>query len=199
MCALVEPIATRTELLVVIHRLEARKPTNTGLLGAACLANSRVLVRGHEGQPTSVDLDPATEPLLLFPADDALPLTAFAASTKPITLIVPDGNWRQASKVRKRVAGLRGVPCVTLPADEPSAYRLRAEAHDHGLATIEAIARAMGVLEGPHVRSALEAVFRAMVERTLWARGAISASQVTGGIPPGAQRHDPRGVTGSET
>jgi YD repeat-containing protein len=39
----------------------------------------------------------------------------------------------------------------------------------------EAIARAMGILEGPLVREALERVFRAMVERTLWSRGAIAA------------------------
>jgi hypothetical protein len=31
-----------------------------------------------------------------------------------------------------------------------------------------------------------------MVERTLWARGAIDAHEVTGGIPERARRHDPR-------
>ena len=71
-------------------------------------------------------------------------------------------------------------------------YRLRSESHPAGLATIEAIARAMGILEGPHVQEALERVFRAMVERTLWVRGSLAAEEVTGGIPEGATRHDPR-------
>ena len=106
--------------------------------------------------------------------------------------MVPDGTWRQASKVRQRVPGLRDVPCVSLPPDEPSIYRLRAEAHGHGLATIEAIARALGILEGLHVRHALEQVFRAMVERTLWSRGELATADVTGGVPAGAMRHDPR-------
>ena len=82
---------------------------------------------------------------------------------------------------------------MTLPAQDtkPSIYRLRSEAHAHGLATIEAIARALAVLEGPEIEAALELPFRAMVERTLWARGDLEAESVTGGIPEGAVRHDP--------
>jgi DTW domain-containing protein YfiP len=106
-------------------------------------------------------------------------------------LIVPDGTWRQASKVRKRLRGLDDVPCVTLPPGPPSRYRLRFESRDDGLATIEAIARAFGILEGSHIEEALLGVFGAMVERTLWARGEIDASAVALGIPPGAERHDP--------
>jgi DTW domain-containing protein YfiP len=70
-------------------------------------------------------------------------------------------------------------------------YRLRTEAHDGGLATIEAIARALGLLEGekgPRVQHALEFVFRAMVDRTLWSRGAVRTADVTGGIPDGVRR-----------
>jgi DTW domain-containing protein len=112
-------------------------------------------------------------------------------SLKPFTLIVPDGTWRQARRVRSRVPGLGDVPCVALPAGEPSIYGLRSAARRGGLATIEAIARAFELLEGPHVRETLERVFRAMVERTLWSRGKIDADAVTGGIPAIA-RHDPR-------
>lgn len=191
-CALVPKIATRTRLLLVIHRIEARKPTNTGLLGAACLTNAEVLVRGHEGKPTApLVLEPGAQPLLLFPHEDAVRLDEWRGD-RPVTLVVPDGTWRQASKVRQRVPGLADVPCVILPPDEPSCYRLRAEAHGHGLATIEAIARAMGILEGAHVRRALEQVFHAMVERTLWARGELDDGDVTLGVPEGAMRHDPR-------
>jgi DTW domain-containing protein YfiP len=184
---------TRTRLLLVIHRCEVRKPTNTGILATECLTNHEILVRGNEDDRTAPFAPPSdTQPLFLFPREDATPLTHFVSSPKPVTLIVPDGTWRQASKVRKRVPGFSDVPCVSLPPDAPSLYRLRAEAHDHGLATMEAIARAFGILEGAHVRHALEHVFRAMVERTLWARGEIATDQVTGGIPEGVERHDPR-------
>lgn len=192
-CALVQRIETRTRLVLFLHRVEDRKPTNTGRLATLCLPNSEVVVRGHEGEPTPpLAFGPETQPLFLFPHEGATPLAELARPERPVTLLVPDGSWRQASKVRKRVPGLADVPCVFLPPGEPSIYRLRSEAHAHGLATIEAIARAFGILEGPHVQAALEHVFRAMVERTLWSRGQLATSEVTGGVPEGAMRHDPR-------
>jgi DTW domain-containing protein YfiP len=168
-------LATRTRLVLLIHRFEDRKPTNTGRLAAECLANSEVIVRGHASEPTApFAWDPSATPLFLFPYDGATLLderSPWIASERPVTLVVPDGTWRQASKVRNRVAGLGDVPSVSLPPGEPSVYRLRAETLEAGLSTLEAIARAMGLLEGAHVRRALELVFRAMVERTLWSRG----------------------------
>jgi len=194
-CALIPSprIHTRTRLALIIHRYEDRKSTNTGRLATQCLANSDVFVRGHEEAPSpAFARDPSSRAVLLFPHEDAELLTAPSPGDPPLTLIVPDGTWRQASKVRRRVPGLRDVPCVSLPPGAPSAYRLRSEAHETGLATIEAIARAMEILEGAHVRRALELVFRAMVERTLWSRGQCGAEDVTGGVPAGVMRHDPR-------
>jgi len=192
-CGLIpEPrLATRTRLVLFIHRREDRKSTNTGRLAAECLANSEVLVRGHAARPSDAFTwdRSTTVPVILFPHERAIPLAQFA--DRALTLIVPDGTWRQASKVRSRVLGLADVPYVSLPPDVPSAYRLRAESHDDGLATMEAIARAMGILEGLHVRHALERVFRATVERTLWSRGTIATSDVVDGIPDRASRHDP--------
>jgi DTW domain-containing protein YfiP len=191
-CSLIPRIETRARLCLVIHRAEDRKPTNTGRLATECLTNSEVLVRGHHLDPRdSFVAAPGTRPLLLFPHEGAVDLASFAGSPEPITLVVPDGNWRQASKVRQRVSGLADIPCVKLSGGGPSQYRLRWESHEEGLATVEAIARAFGILEGPEVQAALEHVFAAMVERTLWARGDIDEHEVTGGIPLGAERHDP--------
>jgi DTW domain-containing protein YfiP len=192
-CALIARIATRTRLVLVIHRREERKPTNTGRLAIECLSNSQAIVRGHQSSPSApFTWDGSTQPLFLYPHADATPIARFAASERPVTLIVPDGTWRQAAKVRARVPGLGDVPCVSIEPDAPTMYRLRNETRYGGLATIEAIARALGVLEGGHVRSALEEVFRAMVERTLWSRGQLGAADVSAGIPAGALRHDPR-------
>jgi DTW domain-containing protein YfiP len=178
---------------LIIHRYEARKPTNSGRLAADCLVNSEIRIRGHEGEPSQpFEWDGSVQPLLLFPAEDAVPLSQFADSPLPVSLIVPDGNWRQAFKVRARVPGLGSIPCVTLPSGVPTCYRLRTETHEKGLGTMEAIARAMGILEGVHIQEALERVFIAMVERTLWLRGELHASLVTTGIPDIAIKCDKR-------
>jgi DTW domain-containing protein YfiP len=198
-CALIPTLQTRTRLLLVIHRAEDRKPTNTGRLAACAMPNSEIIIRGRaEERADSIVLDPRARPLFLFPHEDAVPLESVMhapGDDRPFTLIVPDGNWRQASKVRNRVPGMRDVPCVSLPVGAPSTYRLRSEAHPFGLATLEAIGRCLRVLEGdagPEVERALLHVFRAMVERTLWSRGELRTHEVAAGIPEGALRHDPR-------
>jgi len=174
-CApLVPPLVTRTRVVLVIHRDETHKPTNSGLLAARSLVNSDVYVRGVRGADApALAFDPATQPLLLFPHADARPLAEFARSPRPITLVVPDGTWRQAARVRGRVAGLAGVPCVALPPEPTATARLRAQPDDARLPTLLAIARALGCLEGAPVRTALEALFAALVERTLRLRGSL--------------------------
>ncbi|MCU1277180.1 MAG: domain containing protein [bacterium] len=193
-CSIVPRIETRTRLVLVIHRDEARKPTNSGQLATRCLPNSEVYVRGLPHQPPPrFTSDPQTQPLLLYPHEQATPIAAFRDSPRPITLVVPDGTWRQAGKVAQRMPGLADVPRVSVPMDAPTVYRLRAETQENRLATMEAIARALGILEGAHVREALEQLFRVMVERTLWMRGSMTAAQMTGEIPEPARLNDPRG------
>lgn len=192
LCSEIPSLVTLTKLVLIIHRIEHRKPTNTGLLASACLTNSEVWLRGNsDATNENFALDRDTLPLLLFPGEGATPLEDFAGSPRPISLIVPDGTWRQASKVPRRVPALAKVPLVSLPKGPVSEYRLRHEPRDGGLATMEAIARAFGVLEGPAVQQALERVFRIMVDRALWARGELETARVTGGIPEGVLRHDP--------
>lgn len=196
-CALMPspPLATRTRLVLVLHKDEERKPTNTGRLAAACLASSETIVRGREGEVDPV-LELGPRPILLFPDVDAIPLDRLvvAGDDAPVTLVVPDGTWRQAQRVRTRMPGMASVPCAILPPGPPSSYRLRHEPRPGGLATAEAIARALGLLEGPHVEAAITRVLRAMIERTLWSRGAIDARDVTDGLPPGVTRDPRRGL-----
>lgn len=197
-CALVPRLETRTRLQLIVHYREESKPTNTGQLAARCLPHSQLSIVGDRQRP--LDIAPVTDreqPVLLFPADDAVPITHFAASERPVVLFVPDGNWRQASKMRKRIPGLADLPCVTLPDTAPSNYRLRAEFHAGRLSTFEAIARALCILEGhdgPRIEAAMLAVFHVMVERTLWLRGVLTDNEVTGGIPAAAIAGNPRGT-----
>ena len=189
-------LETRTRLELIVHCREERKPTNTGQLAARCMQRSVISIVGDRERPLELArVTDREQPVLLFPADDAMPITRFAASERPVVLIVPDGSWRQAHKMRKRIPGLAAVPCVTLPDAGPTNYRLRAETHAGGLATFEAIARALRILEGeagPQIEVAMLAVFRVMVERTLWLRGALSDAEVMGGIPSAAVARNPR-------
>jgi DTW domain-containing protein YfiP len=191
--------------VLIIHQLEARKPTNTGAIAARCLPNSAVVYRGRPaGAASEAQAPPAqalaapalwpegAQPLLLYPHEEATPLEAWRGHASPLALLVPDGTWRQAARTRARLA--RGVPCVALPGARADGARLRTPAHPERLATLEAVALALGILEGSAVEQALMRVFRTMTERTLWTKGRLPAAEVTGGIPEGARPHDPLGA-----
>jgi DTW domain-containing protein YfiP len=195
-CPLLPTLVPRTRLALLVHHREVTKPTNTGQLAARCLARSTTTVIGARDQVTVLPVvEPHEQALLLYPADDAVSVAEYATSEKPIVLFVPDGSWRQAHKMRRRQASLTTLPCVVLPELMTTNYRLRNEHHEGGLATLEAIARALRILEGeagPAIETALLEIFKIMVDRTLWLRGALSDAQVTGGLPQAARDGNPR-------
>lgn len=189
LCSLVPRIETASKLCLVLHRDEARKPTNTGRLAARCLVGSEVLVHGAQGQRVADPRGDAISSVLLYPCEQARELDASYLAKGPIRLVVPDGTWRQAAKMGRRIPWMKDLPRVSLPAGEVTGYRLRSEPKEGGLATMEAIARAFGVLAGKQVQADLERVFRILVDRTLYSRGLLSREEVFGGVPAGVMRH----------
>lgn len=191
-CGLLPSLPTRTHVAFVMHAIEAKKTTNTGRIAAMCLRSSTTHLYGGPGEPKPVRPWPDDhEPILLYPHDGALPVDRLPKQDKPYALIVPDGTWQQAKKARRRIEGLESLRCVVVPPLSRSPRRLRSETKDEGLSTIEAVAYCLGALEGAHVRDALLSVWRVMVDRTLWTRGVLADADVEGGLPAGAQRHDP--------
>jgi DTW domain-containing protein YfiP len=147
----------------------------------------------------AAEIPAGTRAAFLFPHETATPLVELARDGAPVTLVVPDGTWRQAAHARARLAAPLGLPCVALEAPSdgaratPATSRLRIASRPDRLATLEALAFALGALEGPAVEAALHHVFRVMTDRTLWSNGRIAREAVTGGVPEGVRSHDPRG------
>ncbi|MBT0653683.1 DTW domain-containing protein [Geobacter luticola] len=162
-----------TRLVLVMHHREAVKTTATGPLALEALPNSEVRIHGHRDRPLDFsDLDvPERRTLLLYPGDGVPVLSRDILDLRPITLVVPDGNWRQASRMGRRLPGLRHAEMVRLPEGPGTEWGIRREYHPNGLATFEAIARALGIIESPAVQAGMEDLFRLMVQRTLQSRG----------------------------
>lgn len=185
LCNAVEPLALATRVVVLRHRRELFKPTNTGRLVDLTLANGEVRTFGARDQAFDAAglVEPARRTVLLYPSKDSRTLARDADDARPVTLLVPDADWRRAHKLALREPALAGIERVHLPDGPPSAYRLRYHADPRFLATFEAVARALGVLEGADVQARLEHVFAIMVDRHLWSRGRMTADEVTGGLP----------------
>jgi DTW domain-containing protein YfiP len=152
-----------------------KRTTNTGLLATQALLNSEVLVRGL--QPTPLDLTSLLTPqyrtLLFYPSNTAQDLTPeyVQQDPRPIQLLVPDGNWRQASKVNTRHPELKDIPRVMIKAPNLSTQHLRSETTEEGMASLQAVAEAFGVIEGLQVRNALMDLYQAKLTATLIGRG----------------------------
>jgi DTW domain-containing protein YfiP len=152
------------------HPRESDVPINTARIAELCLSNSTL----HVGLDFASDQrlraalsDPAAPPILLYPSGEARDL-ARDPPTGPVTLVVIDGTWWQAAKLFKLNPFLRDLPRYGLSPAEESRYRIRREPAANCLSTIEALASALGILEGrPDGLPELLEPFDAMVETQL--------------------------------
>ena len=172
-CDRVPRVATATRVVVVMHYGELPKVSNTGRLLGMALVDGHVVVHGRPGGPTRIAGldDPARQAYVLFPDDEAPPLSReeLARDGRPVTLVVPDGTWRQTRRIVRRVPDVVPLPRRRLPDGPPSRYRLRSAAPGR-LSTCEAVARALGILEGPAVEARLAELLDTLVEGALRAR-----------------------------
>lgn len=173
-CALIPKLNLRTKLSLIIHAKEMKRTTNTGRLAIEALSNSEMVIRGET--PLRVDLShlltPDYESYVLYPSDNAVELETIKSS-KPIQLLVADGNWRQAGKVNQRHPELKNLPRVKITQKNLAKYHLRKEHFSEGFSTLEAIAIAFGVIEGDEVGSILMALYQAKLKATAEGRGLV--------------------------
>lgn len=195
MCGLVSPLPVETRVVVIQHITESGRSSNSGRLVPLTLAGGELHIRGLPDRAFDGPrlAEPGRRVVMLYPLPGAPVLAPDPHDPRPVTLLVPDGNWRQARKMVQREPVLRAATKVRLAPGPPSRYRLRSHPDPQRIATFEAVARALGALEGLAVQRRLEHWFDVFVERTLWTRGDLSSDAVTGGIPGRGRRARARG------
>lgn len=148
-CAAVRPIETRTRVVILQHPRESDVPINTARIAELALSSSSLHVgldfSGDRGLRAALS-NPEAPAVLLYPSDDAKDL-ALEPPPGPVTLVVIDGTWWQASKLFKLNPFLHSLPRYGLAPSEESRYRIRKEPAAHCLSTIEALEAALSVLE----------------------------------------------------
>lgn len=171
LCALIPSLDSRTRVLLLQHPSEVNHALNTARLAALGLNNAQLVVgEVFEDLPTLLSA-PGYQARLLFPADDAQPLQAYASSDEPLLLVVPDGTWRKARKMLHLNPLLAALPRVTLAEGAVSRYRLRKAPAAGALSTVEAIVQALQTLEAPMCFEALLKPFDALIEGQIAAMG----------------------------
>ncbi|HTM18849.1 MAG TPA: DTW domain-containing protein [Kofleriaceae bacterium] len=163
LCAEVRPIDNRTHVVVLRHWLESGKNSNTARIAALALARCSVHDLGRDLPAEQVDRLATPGTWLLFPDGPAL---TTAPSPPPARLLVLDGSWHQARHMRQKLHGLRGLPVLCLPPAPAPVERLRRPPRQGALATIEAIAAALALLEGEAPAAALRDLYALQVTRS---------------------------------
>ena len=173
-CAVIPSLDLKTKVTLIIHARELKRTTNTGTLALKALVNSEMRVRGreHSRADHSDLLSPAYETYILFPSEDALDLEEISPR-KPVQLIVADGNWRQAAKVNHRYPEFGSIPRVKINHRNEATEHLRKEHFESGMSTLEAIARALKIIEGEEVGRILLGLYDAKLRATLSGRGRL--------------------------
>jgi DTW domain-containing protein YfiP len=183
-CGELPQIQPRARVVLLTHRIERTKSTNTGRIVARMLVGAEIRVRGEIQAQARPPL-PAGKRLVLYPSPQARVLSPADARGEPVVLLVPDGTWSQARRVFQRDPDARGAEPVALPEGAPSRYGLRRAPQEGALSTMEAVARALGLLEGEMgeiIERRMMEVFDAWVERATRVRttGKLAVTEETG-------------------
>ena len=137
---------SEVEFVLLMHRLELFKPTNTGRLLADTFENCKAFMwqrqQPCEGLKTVLE-DPARECFIVFPCE-AKPdnsrkiVHALPPSNKTITLILLDGSWKQCSRMVALSKWLDDIPCLRLPETLVRSYLVRDSGRPDRFSTAEA-------------------------------------------------------------
>jgi DTW domain-containing protein YfiP len=168
-CAHAPHLSISTRLIVIIHSKEWHKTTNTGHFARLAIKDAEVRLHGSPTQKVSsagVDSE-SSSTLVLYPGRGANPLSReyIASLARPLTLLVPDGNWNQAQHMMRRLPMLRQARPVRLGGPSLDLHCLRRNRCADRMSTFEAIAQALGILEGRETEDDLLKFFRQVLDR----------------------------------
>lgn len=174
-CDSLTPFKGITNVSLIVHVSELKLTSNSAQFVQKILPETAELfIRGKVDIPFSADpiLARAGKPLFLFPDADSQELNEefLQKNPGPYHLIIPDGNWTQAKKVKKREPKFDHVPTVKLPPGLIAEYKLRKAPRPEWVSTYEAAAYALGVLEGKAIQEHMLTFFGKWVDATLAAR-----------------------------
>ncbi|XP_062004676.1 tRNA-uridine aminocarboxypropyltransferase A [Rosa rugosa] len=175
-----QPIPTQTQIIILHHPHEAQHKLSTTPVLTKCLANSTAIVSRRLKPGLSPLLDQSPSAIYLFPPSKSSPSVSLSRlripdQSAPVVVVAFDATWKHAKEMVRASEGFlsKFARRVSLDVDEDvrggsiydSELILRKEPFGGCVSTMEAVARALRVLEpnGLEIESKLIRVLRDMV------------------------------------
>lgn len=133
-------------LLIVQHRRELHKPTNSVRPLRKVLQDTELVHYAVRGE--TFDAGPLTRSnrryCLLFPESPEAPAPRTVEKvSRGDTLVVLDGTWAQCTRMRKKIEALQSMATVSLQVNAASAWGIRHTLDPNRLSTFEAVTAAI--------------------------------------------------------
>jgi DTW domain-containing protein len=177
-------LASRSEFILLMHRDEILKPTNTGRLIADVLPGQTHVFCWNRTEPDeqlqALLAEEQRRCLIVFPeeANEAAARARALVSTIPEdglinTFILLDGTWKQSGRMFHLSRWLDAFPCVSLPEAHARGYAVRKSHLDNYLSTAEAAALCLQMAGEEGAAAVLQDYFQLFNQHYLATRACV--------------------------
>lgn len=150
-------------MCLVMHDIEALKPSNTGWLIADVVKDTHAFIWSRtEVAPALLGLldDPQWQPYIVFPgefvaAERVTEQIAPPAGKRPLFVLL-DATWPEARKMFRKSPWLDRFPVLSLAPEQLSRYRLRRSKREDHFCTAEVAALCLGLAGEAEVADRLD-------------------------------------------
>lgn len=170
MCSEIPTVPTATAFEVVRHVRELNKLSNSARVAGLAMPSLHLHSYGARGPRFDPTPLLGTGVVLLFPLG-AGGSRGLADPAQVRSVVVLDGSWAQARRMVNRMPALGALPRLVVEPRLVDRPRLRQPPVPGGMATLEAIAAAVELLEGRDRAAPLWALFDTLVQRGLALQG----------------------------
>ncbi len=185
MCALRPTAESSVEFVLLMHRKELFKPTNTGRLIVDVFPGTRAFLWNRLEVPEGLREileDPCRDCYVVFPADgtencNRKVVHALPAAKKKTTLILLDGTWKQCSRMIGLSRWLDDVPCLSLPETLVRSYSVRDSGRSHRFSTAEAAISCLLLAQQTQSAETLRHYFAVFNQHYLATRGCCEVEE----------------------
>ncbi len=181
LCAWRPRVEAQAAICLLMHDVEALKPSNTGWLIADVVADTTAFgwsrIDVDAALPALLS-DPQWQPYLVFPGEYAAAERVVGevrptAGKRPLFVLL-DATWTEARKMFRKSPYLDHLPVLSLQPEQLSRYRLRRSKRDDHLCTAEVAALCLELAGDERAAEALDAYLDVFSQHYLAAKRQLS-------------------------